>query len=163
MQEPGPVNRDIPPVAMGYIEDGAVRSISSTEFFSGGKTVAIGVPGAFMPVCSAHHVPDFVKSTYKLRMAGYSKLVCIVPNDPFVMLAWAKQVDPAGNLVFLSDGNLELARAFGITRKTTSIFVGERPERYMLVTERGIVRRFSVEPDILTLSKTRAVDALKAA
>ncbi|MEX2277080.1 MAG: redoxin family protein [Cucumibacter sp.] len=163
MQNTDIIGRAIPNVALGYIEDGAVRSISTTEFFSGGKAIAIGVAGAYLPVCSAQHVPDFVKSAYKLRMAGYGKIVCIAPNDPFVMLAWSRQVDPSGNLVFLSDGNLALARAFAVTKNLSSIFVGERPERYMMVTERGFVRRFQTEPDILTLSRTRAVDALKAA
>jgi peroxiredoxin len=163
MSRNNPIDQPVPEVSLGYIEKGAVCSISSTEFFSGGKTAAIGISGAFMPVCSGQHVPDFVKSTYKLRMAGYAKLVCIVPNDPFVTLAWSREVDPAGNLVFLSDGNLDLARALGVTKRLTSIFVGERPERYLMVTEKGYVRRFRVEPDILTLSCTRAVDALKAA
>ena len=163
MSPPDPLGQEIPDVPLGYIEKDAVNSISTTSFFSGGRTVAIGVTGAFMPVCSGQHVPDFVKSSYKLRMSGYAKLVCIVPNDPFVTLAWSRQVDPAGNLVFLSDGNLDLARALGVTKRLPSIFVGERPERYMLVTERGYVRRFRVEPDFLTLSCTRAADALKAA
>ena len=163
MQESDNIDRPVPDIALGYIEDGTVRSISAAEFFSGGKTVAIGVTGAYMPVCSAQHIPDFVKSTYKLRMAGYAKLACIVPNDPFVMLAWSRQVDPSGNLVFLSDGNLDLARALGVTKRLPSLFLGERPDRYMFVSERSQIRRFRVEPDILTLSRTRAVDALKAA
>jgi peroxiredoxin len=158
-----PIGQPIPEIALGYIEKGTVRSISTTEFFSGGKTLAIGVSGAFMPVCSGQHVPEFVKSTYKLRMAGYAKLVCIVPNDPFVALAWSREVDPDGNLVFLSDGNLDLARALGVTKRVASIFIGERPEHYMMITEKGYVRRFRVEPDLLTLSCTRVADALKAA
>ncbi len=163
MNERNIVGQEVPNVRLGYIENGNVRSISTSEFFSGGKTVAVGVTGAFMPVCTAQHIPEFVKSTYKLKMAGYAKLACIVPNDPFVVHAWSEQIDPDGNLVFLSDGNLELAHQFGVTVKLPSLFVGERPERYMFVSDKGIIRRFHSEPDILTLSCTRAVDALKAA
>jgi peroxiredoxin len=157
------VGSEVPNVPFGYLDNGELKTITAGEFFSGTKAVAIGVSGAYLPVCSHQHVPDFVNTTYKLRMAGYAKLAVIVPNDPFVTAAWSKQVDPAGNLVFLSDGNLELARALGVTMTIRSIFVGERPMRYMFVANKGRIRRFSVEPDILTLSCTGAAHALKAA
>ena len=163
MEKPFPLGREIPNVKLGFIEDGDVKSISSVEFFSGPQTLAVCIPGAFMPVCTAQHIPDFVNSTYQLRMAGYRKLVCIVPNDPFVTQAWSRLVDPEGHLIFLSDGNLELARAFEVSKSIKSLFVGERPQRYMFVTQHSHVHRFQVEPDILTLSRTRAVDALAVA
>lgn len=157
------LGKDVPHVELGYVEDGSLKSISTTEFFSGTKAVAIGVSGAFLPVCSLQHVPDFVKTTYKLTMAGYAKIAVITPNDPFVTLAWSKQVDPAANLIFLSDGNLELARALGVTKRFGSIFVGDRPQRYMFVAQKGVIRRFAVEPDFLSITRTGATQALRAA
>jgi peroxiredoxin len=39
--------------------------------------VLIGVPGAFTPVCSSKHVPDYVTKAADIKKAGVDKVACV--------------------------------------------------------------------------------------
>lgn len=58
--------------------------------FDNGK----GVPAAFSPSCSENHIPGYINSS-KLKDAG--KVFVVSVNDPFVMKAWGKMLDPSGS------------------------------------------------------------------
>lgn len=75
----------IPDVQFGRMASGEIESVSAREFFAHGRAVVLGIPGAFTPVCTKQHVPDFVRNAEKLRASGIAHLVCIAPNDPFVL------------------------------------------------------------------------------
>lgn len=150
----------IPKATLGYIKDDQVKTVDAQDVFRDGKIVAIGVPGAYTPVCSKKHVPDFVRNVGKLRKSGFSKIICVAPNDPFVLDEWAKILDPDGTITFLSDGNLEFSRALGMSSKIPTLLLGERTERFLIITEKGVIQRIRVEPNILTFSCTRSDDAL---
>ena len=92
--------------------------------------------------------------------SGYNQLICIAPNDPFVLKAWSRLLDPEKRLEFLSDGNLDFARALNLKVENRELFLGWRSERYLIIVENGSITRFRVEPSVLTYSCTRAVDAL---
>jgi peroxiredoxin len=89
--------------------------------------------------------------------------VCIAPNDPFVLEAWAKLVDPERRIRFLSDGNLQFTRALALDCENPNLFIGERSERYLMVVENGTIVRLRVEANILTYSCSGADEALEAA
>jgi 2-Cys peroxiredoxin 5 len=145
----------VPEVKLGYLKDGEVHGILARDVFQHHRAVVIGVPGAFIPVCTKQHIPDFVRSARRLRASGFTELVCIAPNDPFTLHAWALAVDPRKRLRFLSDGNLDFTGALGLTSTNRALFLGWRSERYMMIIENGIITRLRVEPDILTYSDTR--------
>ena len=153
----------IPEATIGYLSEGEIRKVDAQHVFAKDKVVAIGVPGAFTPICTKEHIPDFVRNARKLKSSGFSKVLCIAPNDPFVVDEWARQLDPNGAVEFLSDGNLAFARALGLSSRMSSLLLGERSERFMIVTVKGVIQHFKVEPNILTYSCTRADDALLAA
>ena len=44
-----------------------------------------GVPGAFTKVCSARHLPSYVKNYDEVIKKGISKIICLSVNDPNVM------------------------------------------------------------------------------
>jgi peroxiredoxin len=71
----------VPSVKLGYLVDGEIAAISTGELFAGGKTVVLGIPGAFTPVCIQQHVPDFVANADKITASGYKQLLCIAPNN----------------------------------------------------------------------------------
>jgi 2-Cys peroxiredoxin 5 len=148
------VGSRIPEVKLGYLKGGEVHDINAREVFQRHRAVVVGVPGAFIPVCTKQHIPDFIRSARKLHASGFTELVCIAPNDPFVLHEWALALDPGRRLRFLSDGNLDFAGALGLISTNRSLFLGWRSERYMMIVENGVITRLRVEPDVLTLSGT---------
>ena len=153
----------VPDIQLGFLDGGEIRSVSASELFAHGRTVVLGVPGAFTPVCTDKHIPDFLAQADTFDMQGCRQLVCIAPNDPFVLEAWAKLVDPERRIRFLSDGNLQFTRALALNCETPNMFIGERSERYLMIVENGTIVRLRVEDDILTFSYTGADAALDAA
>ena len=150
----------VPDILFGHAENDELRTVGAREYFACGRTLVLGAPGAFTPVCTKQHIPDFVQNADKLVASGFSRLVCIAPNDPFVLDAWARQLDPGKKLKFLSDGNLDFARALQLESQNRKLFLGWRSERYLMTVDDGIITRLRVEPSILTYSCTRATDAL---
>lgn len=153
----------IPDVRLGYLQDGEVRTVSAVKYFAEGRTIVLGVPGAYTPVCTQRHIPDFIANVDKFDMLGFRQLVCIAPNDPFVLEAWSRDVDPAHKIRFLSDGNLEFTRALGLDSANRELLIGTRSERYLMIVDNGTIVRLRIEPNILTFSCATAEDALNAA
>jgi len=153
----------VPDIQLGFLVNDDVRSLSASALFAHGRTVVLGVPGAFTPVCTAQHIPDFLRQADTFDMQGCRQLVCIAPNDPYVLEAWAQHVDPDRRIRFLSDGNLEFTRTLALDRLNPRLFMGERSERYLMVIENGTIVRLRIEPNILTFSCTGADEALHAA
>ena len=42
-------------------------------------------------MCSAKHLPGYVKLHDKYKEKGIDHIICISVNDPFVMNAWGKE------------------------------------------------------------------------
>ena len=147
----------VPAVSLGYLDHGVVASASTDEIFGGKRSVVLGVPGAFTPVCTHEHVRDFVASVERLTASGFHQLLCVSPNDPFVLEAWQRVVDPRCKLQFFSDGNLAFCHALGLSLKNEELFLGVRSRSYMLIVENLTIQRVRVEANIAC---TRAEDAL---
>lgn len=156
-------NCTVPDIKLACLDHGDVIAVSASAVFAHGRTVILGVPGAFTPVCTEKHIPDFLRQADAFDMQGCRQLVCIAPNDPFVLEAWSRIVDPERRIRFLSDGNLEFTRALALDRHNTSLFMGERSERYLMIVENGTIVRLRVEEDILTFASCCADIALEAA
>ena len=150
----------VPAVPLGYVHSGAVEAISTDKLFANSSAVVIGIPGAFTPVCSNQHVPNFVANADLLVASGYGKLVCISANDPFVLAAWKREIDPADKILFLSDGNLEFCSALGLVIENKSLFLGRRSQRYLLIIQNMKIQYVRVEDDILDYSCTKAEDVI---
>lgn len=44
------------------------------------------------------HVPGFLKSVQAIKSKGVDTIACVSVNDPFVMSAWGKALDPDGKV-----------------------------------------------------------------
>ena len=150
----------IPSVKLGWLDGGVVQSADAYGLFAKGRSAIIGVPGAFTPVCTQQHIPDFIRSAATLRASGFEQLVCIAPNDPFVLDQWAFSVDPERQLRFLSDGNLDFAKALGLQANNRELFMSGRTQRYLLTVDKGVISRIRVEKDITMYCCTRAQDVV---
>ena len=151
------VGDKIPDVTLQTMAAEGPRPISTREVFAGKKVVLFGVPGAFTPTCSDHHLPGFVVRADELRAKGIEVVACTAVNDAFVLGAWAKARGAAG-IVMLADGNGELARALGLEADLSRFGLGRRTQRYAAVLEDGVVRSLHVEqPGKLEVSTADAI------
>jgi peroxiredoxin len=133
-------------------------AITSGEALGHGKVVLFGVPGAFTPTCSDHHLPGFVLRADELRAKGVDSVVCVSVNDPFVMGAWGKDQQVGGAVVLLADGNGELTEAMGLTMDGSGFGLGSRSQRYAAILDDGVVTWLAVEPGPgLTVSSVEEV------
>lgn len=126
------------------------NNVNLAEETSNGKSVIIGVPGAFSPACSASHVPGFLSRLREFNDKGYQKFFIVSVNDAFVMNAWGGKL--LGNIdgdqiSFLADPQGEFVSALDLKFDATKVFGNERSKRYALLVEDGKVTETFVEPD----------------
>lgn len=152
----------IPGALLAKRVDGQVKPVRAYDVMGNGRTLAIGAPGAFTPVRSEQHVSGLVANADRLRRSGFHRLVCIVASDPFVTHAWAKVVDPEQKIRFVSDGNLNCAKALGCVTHEQRLFLGDRSERYLLSVRDTTIETVRVELNIANYSCTMADDLVIA-
>jgi peroxiredoxin len=157
------VGQRLPPVVLGELVNGEIRRTSLEVLLAGCRSVVFGVPGAFTPICSQRHAPEFVAKAAALKKSGIDQIICIGPNDPWTMAAWAEGLDPTGQVRFMSDGNLEFARQSGLIESHPDYFLGDRLKRFVMVTQDAVVEHLGVENTILTLSCSRLDDVFMLA
>lgn len=136
----------IPDVKVFTFGDKGPESVTSAELLGHGTVVLFGVPGAFTPTCSDHHLPGFVLRADDLRAKGADSIVCVSVNDPFVMEAWGQDQHVGKAVVMLADGNGELTEAMGLTMDGSGFGLGARSQRYAAILRDGVVSWLAVEP-----------------
>jgi glutaredoxin/glutathione-dependent peroxiredoxin len=121
------------------------KKARTAEVF-GGKTVALfAVPGAFTPTCSAKHLPSFKEKAGELRAKGVDVIACTSVNDLFVMKAWAKDQGVEADIVMLSDGSGDFAKAVGLDADFSKFGMGTRSKRYSMIVKDGVVQQLNLE------------------
>jgi peroxiredoxin len=136
----------IPDVKVFTFDEKGPEVTTSAEVLGHGTVVLFGVPGAFTPTCSDHHLPGFVLRADDLRAKGADSIVCIAVNDPFVMEAWGQDQNVGKNVVMLADGNGELTEAMGLTMDGSGFGLGTRSQRFAAILRDGVVSWLAVEP-----------------
>ena len=109
-----------------------------------GKTIILGMPGAFTKTCSALHLPGYIKNYELANKKGISKIVCVAVNDPNVMKAWGDANDVGEKIDMLADPHLSLIKALGLDRDMGSI-LGVRAARCALIIDDGVVTKMLME------------------
>jgi peroxiredoxin len=148
----------IPEVTLQAAGADGIRQVSTRELFAGKKAVLFGVPGAFTPTCSDHHLPGFLARSDDLRARGVELIACVAVNDAHVMRAWGKASGAGDHLLLLADGNGELARAMGLAVDLSRFGMGGRSRRFAAVLQDGVVTLLNVEPGPgVTVSAAEAI------
>jgi peroxiredoxin len=124
--------------------DGA-KDMTTDEVFAGKKVVLFGVPGAFTPTCSNHHLPGYIENFDAIKARGVDTIAVVAVNDAFVMGAWAKFTGGDGKILFLADGSGDFARATGLDLDLSQNGMGVRNKRFSLIAEDGVVKSVNVE------------------
>ena len=84
-------NEIVPNSEVFIIENSNPVQKKIEEFLKNKKAIIFGLPGAYTSVCSAKHLPGYIKNYEKIREKGIDLVICISVNDPFVMNAWGKE------------------------------------------------------------------------
>ena len=127
-----------------------------------GKTIILGMPGAFTKTCSALHLPGFIKNYELATKKGITKIVCIAVNDPNVMKAWGENHN-VGNKIFMAgDPFLKLTKAIGAEVDKSEKGLGIRSNRYTMLVEDGEVKKVEEEKETASCELSAAENFLKS-
>ena len=152
----------LPSAEFYYLDaDSAVQKIDSNTLFKDQKVIMFGVPGAFTKVCSARHLPSYVKNYDEAKKKGISKIICLSVNDPNVMQAWGKEHGARGKILMLGDPYCKFTKSIGAEINRNEKGLGMRSSRYTMLVEDGLVIRIKTESDAAQCEISAAENFLK--
>jgi glutaredoxin/glutathione-dependent peroxiredoxin len=152
------VGDKIPDVKVQVPGPNGPEAAQTAELLGHGTVVLFGVPGAFTPTCSDHHLPGFVLRAEDLRSKGVDSVACVSVNDAFVMKAWGEAQAVGDSVIMIADGSAQFTKALGLDVDLTGGGLGLRSKRYAAVIRDGIVTNLAVEETLgLEVSSADAV------
>ena len=152
----------LPSAELFYLDkDNAVQKIESNSLFKDQKVIMFGVPGAFTKVCSARHLPSYVKNFDEAKKKGISKIVCISVNDPNVMKAWGEMHNVGNKIFMLGDPFCNFTKLIGAEIDRTVKGLGMRSSRYTMLIENGVATKIKEESDTGVCEISAAENFLK--
>jgi peroxiredoxin len=152
----------LPSAELFYLEkDGVIKKIESNSLFKDQKVIIFGVPGAFTKVCSARHLPGFVKNFDEAKKKGISKIVCLSVNDPNVMKAWGEIHNVGDKILMIADPYCNFTKSIGAEIDRTERGLGMRSSRYTMLIENGVATKIKEESDAGTCEVSAAENFLK--
>jgi peroxiredoxin len=142
-------------------KDSVVQKINTSSLFKNQKLIMFGVPGAFTKVCSARHLPGYVKNFDEAKKKGISKIVCLSVNDPNVMKAWGETHNVEDKILMLGDPYCIFTKSIGAEIDRISKGLGMRSSRYTMLIENGVATKIKEESDAGTCEISAAENFLK--
>ena len=137
----------LPSAEFFYLNNTGLQKIKSTELLENQKAIIIGVPGAFTKVCSAKHLPGYVKNYEAAKQKGVTKIICISVNDPNVMKAWGESQKVEDKIFMAADPFCNFTKLIGADIDRTEKGLGMRSRRYTMLVENNVVRVIKEEED----------------
>ena len=101
--------------------EGAVKKVDTNSIFDNQKAIMFGVPGAFTKVCSAKHLPGYVKNYELAKQKGtlsqaafqqYLQTMQLIPNQVEKLLEIDQQVKEIASVYKDAKNCLYLGRGF---------------------------------------------------
>tara|TARA_Y100000816_G_C26091684_1_gene577007 strand:- start:728 stop:1213 length:486 start_codon:yes stop_codon:yes gene_type:complete len=134
-------NEKIPSAEVFILENGEPVKKNIENFLKNKKSVIFGLPGAYTSVCSAKHLPGYIKNSEKYKEKGIDQIICMSVNDPFVMNAWGKENNVGDKIIMMGDPFLNFTKAIGAEVDKSGRGLGIRSNRYtMLVDNLKIIK-----------------------
>ena len=127
-----------------------------------GKTIILGMPGAFTKTCSALHLPGYIKNYDLAAKKGVTKIVCIAVNDPNVMKAWGENQNAGSKIFMAGDPFLEFTKAIGAEVDKSEKGLGIRSNRYTMLVESGVIKKVEEEKETAVCELSAAENFLKS-
>ena len=125
-----------------------VQNVEISERIAGKSVVLFGLPGAYTSICSAAHLPSFIRTAEAFRAKGVDEIFCVSVNDARVMSRWGKDTgaEDAG-IVMLADWDSELTKKLGLEFSVPAIGFKDRMTRVAMFVEDGEVKVLNFEED----------------
>ena len=117
------------------------------EILKNKKAVIFGLPGAYTSVCSAKHLPGYVKNSEKYKEKGIDQIICMSVNDPFVMNAWGKENNVGDKIMMMGDPFLNFTKAIGAEVDKSGRGLGIRSNRYTMLVDNLKIIKIQEEKD----------------
>ena len=111
------------------------------------KIILFGLPGAYTSVCSAKHLPGYVKAYDQYKAKGIDHIICISVNDPFVMDAWGKSHNVDNKILMAGDPFLNFTKSIGADVDKSTRGLGVRSNRYAILIDNLKVIKLQEEKD----------------
>ena len=140
-------NDNIPNSEIFILENGEPIKKNIQELLKGKKAIIFGLPGAYTSVCSAKHLPGFVKMHQLYKDKGVDHIICVSVNDPFVMNAWGKENNVGDKIIMMGDSFLNFTKAIGAEVDKSGRGLGIRSNRYTMLVNNMKVIKLQEEKD----------------
>ena len=154
-------NESIPNSEVFILENGEPVKKNIENFLKNKKTVIFGLPGAYTSVCSAKHLPGYVKNSEKYKEKGIDQIICMSVNDPFVMNAWGKENNVGDKIIMVGDPFLNFTKAIGAEVDKSGRGLGIRSNRYTMFVNNLKVIKIQEEKDTGSCEISAAENFLK--
>ena len=152
----------LPTADFFYLDDNdAVQKVDTNALLKGHKAIIFGVPGAFTKVCSARHLPGYIKNFEEAKKKGITKIICLSVNDPNVMKSWGNAHNAKGKVLMLGDPYCKFTRSIGAEIDRNEKGLGIRSSRYTMLVEEGVVTKIKEESDTGVCEISAAENFLK--
>ena len=140
-------NDQIPNVDVFVMENGEPVKKNTQILFKDKKVVIFGLPGAYTSVCSAKHLPGYVKMFEQYKEKGIDHIICISVNDPFVMSAWGKEHKVEDKILMIGDPFLNFTKGIGADVDKSARGLGIRSNRYTMLVDNLKIVKLQEEAD----------------
>lgn len=144
------------------------RVVSISDILGPGRSILLGMPGAFTPTCQDKHLPSFYENAKKFADLGVSSINVVTYNDRWVNDRWQQDVQSCTNS-FAPDGQLwrgvpvqmisdprgDLLEGIGMIAYLGRD-LGIRSKRFALVLEDGVAKHVAVDEGSELLEDTSA-------
>jgi len=154
-------NEVIPSSEVFILENGEPVKKNIENFLKNKKTVIFGLPGAYTSVCSAKHLPGYVKNSEKYKDKGIDQIICMSVNDPFVMNAWGKENNVGEKIIMMGDPFLNFTKAIGAEVDKSGRGLGIRSNRYTMLVDNLKILKIQEEKDTGSCEISAAENFLK--
>ena len=140
-------NETIPSSEIFILENGEPVKKNIENFLKNKKSVIFGLPGAYTSVCSAKHLPGYVKNSEKYKEKGVDQIICMSVNDPFVMNSWGKENNVGDKIIMMGDPFLNFTKAIGAEVDKSGRGLGIRSNRYTMLVDNLKIIKIQEEKD----------------
>ena len=140
-------NQNIPSSEVFVLENGEPTKKNIENILKNKKSIIFGLPGAYTSVCSAKHLPGYVKNSEKYKQKGVDQIICMSVNDPFVMNAWGKENNVGDKILMIGDPFLNFTKAIGAEVDKSGRGLGIRSNRYTMLVDNLKVIKIQEEQD----------------
>ena len=156
------INEQLPEAEIFKLSNGEPIKIITSQLFKNKKAIIFGLPGAYTSVCSAKHLPGYVKNIEKFRSKGIELIACISVNDPFVMDAWGKANNVQDKIIMVADFKADFTKKIGAELDLNKRGLGIRSSRYTMLVEKGTIVKIVEEEAAGKCENTAAENFLKS-